>query len=160
MLSVSINTSTLPSCLTKPRPSFPNLLARVWPAAVDPTIDTSSTLPSAGWPWNLVTAALAAPGVLKCIRTRTFLPPSTSFWSTTAPHCLKMAATSSAVVPGANPLTSTTFPCVDAPLMDNWSDLVAPVASLRALWAMLLRLAFGADAGPPEIRAERELWAS
>lgn len=157
-VSVSIRTSTLPSCLTKPRPSVPNLLANDCPAAEEPTIDTLRILPSAGWLLNLVTAALAAPAVLKWIRTRTFCPPSTSFWSVTAPHRLKMAATSSAVVPGAKPFTSTTFPW-DAPLIESWSDLWTPVASLRAFWAMVLREALGGT-GPPEIRADRELCCS
>lgn len=91
-----------------------------------------------------------------------------------SPHRLKIAETSSAVVPSTNPDTSTTFPELPAPLMFNSSPPRAPrdvegaekdKASRKAFWAKDLDAwvasggSVGFEAGRFK-RAERELcWA-
>ena len=84
--------------------------------------------------------------------------PDTDFEFVISPQRLKIAATSSAVVPATNPPTSTTFPFTDepAPLIDSWLGFEEAVASRSAFCVIVFRLTLGA-AGLSVRRAEREL---
>lgn len=151
----SINTSTLPSCLTTPSPSSPNRLLSVDPADVDPTIRTTSVFPSAACPWKVFRACSAEEDVLYVSRIL-ISGPGIAFWAVMVPQRLKMAATSSGVVPFTKPDTSMTFPpaTADAPLIDR-DDPEDEVASRKARWAKGLREVLGA-AGSRLRRAESE----
>ena len=94
-----------------------------------------------------MTAAAADVGVLNVNRIRTSsFPVDASLAVMMDPQRLKMAATSSAVVPLTKPDTSTTLPWEAelAPLMDSCSACIEPVASRRAFCAMELIFALGA----------------
>jgi hypothetical protein len=106
---------------------------------------------------NFWTAAEADVEVLNVSLMQTSAPPETDFELVISPQRLKMAATSSAVVPATNPITSTTFPLVaePAPLIDNWLGFDEAVASRSAFCVIALMLTFGA-VGLSVRRAERE----
>lgn len=165
--SVSMRTSTLPSSLTRPNPSLsPKRPPRDVPVEELPITFTDNIFPSAGWLWNFCTAEAADAAVLNVILIRGSSPFfDMALWSVICPQRLKMAATSSAVVPLTSPETSITLPCDPlAPFIESdptfsWRPVVDVVASLIALWAMVLRPAFGA-AGLRFKRAESELWDS
>jgi len=151
--------STLPSSLTSPNPSGPPSRPPR-PVALSPTIFTDRVLPSAGWLWNFCTAADAEDAFLKVTRMigSGLLLIRVPF--TISPHRLKMATTSSGVVPKTRPVTSTTFPwdAALAPLMVSCSE--EDVAACRALPTMAwFRLAFGAP-GTTFKRADSELCCS
>lgn len=124
-----INTSTLPSSLmiaaTESSPPPPSRPA----SAVDapPTTTTVNTRPSAGCLSNRLAASSAAPCVLYVMRITGEVSRAEvrSLEETMGPQHLNMATTSSAVVPGTRPLTSTTLPRVrpEAPLIESGAPL-------------------------------------
>lgn len=96
-------------------------------------------------------------GNLNVSRIRTSSPCDNNLELVISPQRLKMAATSSAVVPPTKPVTSTTFPCdaALAPLIDSCPGFAEAVASLNAFCVMVLRLTLGA-VGLTVRRADRE----
>ena len=79
-----MSTSTLPS--TSAAPMRPESVA-----FTPPTILTSSVRPSAGWPWNLATAACAS---FSCLYVRRTTGSGAPVWREAVvigPHLLKMA---------------------------------------------------------------------
>lgn len=95
----AINMSTLPSNSTVLRPFLSAILPAKVGGALMPTMCTERVLPSACCLSKVLTAFCADFVSLNVTRMRTSRAVDTAFDETMSPHRLKMAATSSFVVP-------------------------------------------------------------